>query len=193
MSAARSRTPRRLIRRAKLGIFDPVSEESKRKNIEKAQSEMEEKVRKRALAKGFSVESAIYVLEALFPKDDEPNKFSRPFVSIYSDKVVQNRKSLFNSSSEEIPLEKITSVEITTGMIPSINIYTSGNTLTFRTDVLQGPKFVEVLRKHLSKQGSKSNSGSSDLEQLEKLASLFERGHISKKEFDLKKKEILGL
>lgn len=176
-----------------MGIFDPASQETKRNKIENAQIEMEEKVRKKAIAKGFSVEGAIYVLEAMFPKEDEPNKLSRPFVSIYPDKVVQNRKSLFNSSSEEIPLEKIISVEITTGMIPSINIYTSGNTLTFRTDVLQGPKFVEVLRKHLSKQGSKSSRGLSDLDELEKLASLFERGHISKKEFDLKKKEILGL
>jgi hypothetical protein len=176
-----------------LGIFDPVSKETKRSKIENAQIEMEEKVRKKAKAKGFSVEGAIYVLEAMFPKDDEPNKVSRPFVSIYPDKVVQNRKSLFNSSSEEIPLDKITSVEITTGMIPSINIFTSGNTLTFRTDVLQGPKFVEVLRKNLPKKGTALNRGSSDLEQLEKLASLFERGHITKKEFDLKKKEILGL
>eukprot|EP01080_Neovahlkampfia_damariscottae_P008518 gene8518-342_t len=39
----------------------------------------------------------------------------------------------------------------------------------------------------------KSTGGDSDVEQLEKLASLLERGIITQKEFDFKKKKILGL
>ena len=115
-------------------------------------------------------------------------------MAIYKDRVVQSRKSIFNSSNEEIPIERISSVEITAGLMPSVNVYTSGNVLTFRTDVLQGPKFVEVLKGLLSKSGgSKSDQGSSDVEQLEKLAALFEKGHLTKSEFEKKKKQILGL
>jgi hypothetical protein len=175
-----------------MGFFDKPTEEEKALNLLEAQRSAEEKARKKATAKGFDVSGAIYVLEAFVPKDNEATIVSRPFVSIFNDKVVQNRKSVFNPSIEEVPLSRISSVEITTGLIPSVNIYTNGNTLTFRTDVLQGPKFVEVLRKELAKQEKKSSStGSSDIDQLEKLSSLFEKGHLTKAEFDLKKKQIL--
>jgi len=175
-----------------MGFFDKPTEEEKAQNILEAQRSTEEKVRKKATAKGFDVSGAIYVLEAFVPKESETTIVSRPFVSIFKDRVVQNRKSLFNPSIEEVPLSRISSVEITDGLIPSVNIYTNGNTLTFRTDVLQGPKFVEVLRKELAKQEKKSSSpGSSDVELLEKLASLFEKGHLTKAEFELKKKQIL--
>jgi hypothetical protein len=177
-----------------MGFFDQPSEEEKQQNITKALASMEEKVRKKALSKGFEVGGAIYVLEAFVPKEDETKTISRPFVAIFPDKVVQARKSIFNSSNEEIPLSRISSVEITAGLMPSVNVYTSGNVLTFRTDVLQGPRFVQVLKELLEKQGNvKSNQGSSDVEQLEKLANLFEKGHLTKTEFEKKKKQILGL
>jgi hypothetical protein len=177
-----------------MGLFDQPSEAEKKQNLANAIADTEQKVRDKAVRKGFDVTKAVYVLEALFPKEDEPNKISRPFVAIYNDKVVQMRKSLFNSSNEEILMERISSVEITGGMIPSVNVYTSGNVLTFRTDVLQGPKFVEVLKGLLGKRaGSKTVQGSSDVEQLEKLAALLEKGHLTKSEFEKKKKQILGL
>jgi len=175
-----------------MGFFDKPTEEEKARNLLEAQKSTEERVRKKATAKGFDVSGAIYVLEAFVPKESEQTMVSRPFVSIFKDKVVQNRKSLFNPSVEEVPLSRISSVEMTGGLIPSVNIYTNGNTLTFRTDSLQGPRFVEVLRKELAKQEKKSgSSGGSDIEQLEKLASLFEKGHLTKAEFDQKKKKIL--
>jgi hypothetical protein len=78
--------------------------------------------------------------------------------------------------------------------MPSVNVYTSGNVLTFRTDVLQGPRFVEVLKGLIGNgASSKSSQGSSDLDQLEKLAALLEKGHLTKSEFDKKKKQILDL
>jgi hypothetical protein len=168
----------------------PTKEENA--GTENAETQMEQRDRSRAESKGFSVESAIYVVEALFPTDEDSVKLSRPFVSIFPDKVVQNRKSIFNSSSEEIPLAKITSVELTGGFVPKVNVYASGNTLSFNTDGVRGKKFVQVLRAELSKQGIKSSPGTiSSVEQLEKLASLFEKGHLTKAEFDLKKKQIL--
>lgn len=176
-----------------MGIFDKPTEEEKARNLLEAQTAMEAKVRTKAAAKGFDVSKAIYVLEAFLPKESETTAVSRPFVSIFKDKIVQNRKSVFNPSQEEVPLSRISSVEITTGLVPSVNIYTNGNTLTFRTDVLQGPKFVEVLRKELSKQGMNSASSEvSDIEQLEKLASLFEKGYLTQAEFDEKKRQVLN-
>jgi hypothetical protein len=59
---------------------------------------------------------------------------------------------------------------------------------------LQGPKFVEVLRECLSNRSdSKSTSSISEVEQIEKLASLMEKGLITREEFDKKKQQILGL
>jgi hypothetical protein len=41
-------------------------------------------------------------------------------------------------------MKNISSVEISSGLIPTVNVYTIGNTLISRTDVLQGPRFVEL-------------------------------------------------
>lgn len=91
-------------------------------------------------------------------------------------------------------MKNISSVEITTGLIPTVNVYTSGNTLTFRTDLLQGPKFVEVLRTCLANRtDAKQYASSSDADELEKLAALMDRGLITREEFDKKKQQILGL
>ena len=134
-------------------------------------------------------------MEAMYPKDDDAKmNLNMPLVAIFEDKVVQSRKSLLGSSIEEIPMKNISSVEITTGLIPTVNVFTSGNTLTFRTDVLQGPRFVEVLRACLSNRPtSNSNSGLSEAEQLEKLAALLDKGLLTREEFDNKKQQILGL
>jgi hypothetical protein len=155
---------------------------------------MEAKVRVKAEAKGFDVSKAVYVLQAFIPKEDQGKVFSRPFVAIFDDRVVQVRKSFFGPSDEEIPISRISSVSITSGLMPVVSVYTSGNTMVFETDVLQGPRFVEVLKGLLSKEPkSTPQSGTSDVDQLEKLASLLEKGHITKAEFTAKKKQILGL
>jgi hypothetical protein len=134
-------------------------------------------------------------MEAMYPKDDDAKmNLNMPLVAIFEDKVVQTRKSILNSSLEEIPMKNISSVEISTGLIPTVNVYTSGNTLTFRADVLQGPKFVEVLRECLANRSdSKSGSVASDVDQIEKLATLLEKGLLTREEFDKKKRDLLGL
>jgi hypothetical protein len=178
-----------------MGIFDKKSEEEKTAKKLEGIKAAEIKARGKAAKKGFNVDGAIYVMEAMYPKDDEATmNFNMPLVAIFDDKVVQSRKSILSSSLEEIPMKNISSVEISTGLMPTVNVYTSGNTLTFRTDVLQGPKFVEVLRECLaSRSDSKSASQTSDVDQIEKLASLMEKGLITRDEFDKKKKQILGL
>lgn len=178
-----------------MGIFDKKSDEEKLAKKLEAIRTAELKARAKAAKKGFNVDGAIYVMEAMYPKDDDAKmNLNMPLVAIFEDKVVQTRKSILNSSLEEIPMKNISSVEISTGLIPTVNVYTSGNTLTFRADVLQGPKFVEVLRECLANRSdSKSGSVTSDVDQIEKLATLLEKGLLTREEFDKKKRDLLGL
>jgi len=178
-----------------MGIFDKKSDEEKLAKKLEAIKTAELKARAKAAKKGFNVDGAIYVMEAMYPKDDDAKmNLNMPLVAIFEDKVVQTRKSILNSSLEEIPMKNISSVEISTGLIPTVNVYTSGNTLTFRADVLQGPKFVEVLRECLANRSdSKSGSVTSDVDQIEKLATLLEKGLLTREEFDKKKRDLLGL
>ena len=177
-----------------MGFFDKKSDEEKLEKKLAAIKTAESKARAKAAKKGFDVTGAIYVMEAMYPSDDSNMNMNMPLVAIFEDKVVQSRKAILNSSLEEIPMKNISSVEISSGLIPTVNVYTSGNTLTFRTDVLQGPRFVEVLRDCLSKRGDgRPSGGISDVEQLEKLVSLLEKGILTQEEFDKKKKQILDL
>ena len=177
-----------------MGIFDKKSDEEKLEKRLESIKAAERKARAKALKKGFDVNGAIYVIEAMYPKDDDAKmNLNMPLVAIFEDKVVQTRKSILSSSFEEIPMKNISSVEISTGLIPTVNVYTSGNTLTFRADVLQGPRFVEVLRECLGKRSDSKPSMGSDVDQIEKLASLMEKGLITREEFDKKKTQILGL
>jgi hypothetical protein len=178
-----------------MGIFDKKSDEEKLAIKLDRIKDTEVRARGKAAKKGFNVDGALFVMEAMYPKDDDAKmNLNMPLVAIFQDKVVQSRKSLLTSSLEEIPMKNISSVEISTGLMPIVNVYTSGNTLTFRTDVLQGPKFVEILRECLSNRSdSKPTSSISEVEQIEKLASLMEKGLITREEFDKKKQQILGL
>lgn len=177
-----------------MGIFDKKSDEEKLEKKLAAIKTAETKARAKAAKKGFDVTGALYVMEAMYPNEDSNMNLNMPLVAIFEDKVVQSRKAIVNSSLEEIPMKNISSVEISSGLIPTVNVYTSGNTLTFRTDVLQGPRFVEVLRDCLSKRSdSRPTGGISDVEQLEKLVSLLEKGILTQEEFDKKKKQILDL
>ena len=177
-----------------MGFFDKKSDEEKLEKKLAAIKTAESKARAKAAKKGFDVTGAIYVMEAMYPSDDSNVNMNMPLVAIFEDKVVQSRKAILNSSLEEIPMKNISSVEISSGLIPTVNVYTSGNTLTFRTDVLQGPRFVEVLRDCLSKRSDgRPSGGISDVEQLEKLVSLLEKGILTQEEFDKKKKQILDL
>ena len=177
-----------------MGIFSKKSPEEAEALKAEHLAKSESKARMKAAKKGFDVSGAIYVLEAMYPKDDKAANLNMPLVAIFPDKVVQTRKAILSSSLEEIPLKNISSVEITSGLLPTVNVYTSGNTLTFRTDVIDGPHFVQVLRGLLDARGTGTSSQQfSEAGELEKFASLLERGLITQEEFDLKKKQILGL
>lgn len=177
-----------------MGFFDKKTDEEKLAKKLEGLKNAETKARAKAAKKGFNVEGAIFVMEAMYPNEDSNMNLNMPLVAIFEDKVVQSRKAILGSSLEEIPMKNISSVEITSGLIPTVNVYTSGNTLTFRTDVLQGPRFVEILRECLAKRSDgKPSSGLSDVEQLEKLVALLEKGILTQDEFDKKKQQILGL
>jgi hypothetical protein len=177
-----------------VALFSKKSDEERKQKQDEALATAEAKARAKAAKKGFDVSNAIYVVEAMYPKDDDASlNLNMPLVAIFEDKVVQSRKSLLSSSLEEIPMKNISSVEITTGLLPTVNVYASGNTLTFRTDVRQGPRFVEVLRECIAKKSDIKSSGQlSEVEQLEKLANLLEKGLLSREEFDREKRKLLG-
>ncbi|MGA0887858.1 MAG: SHOCT domain-containing protein [bacterium] len=176
-----------------MALFSKKSDEEKKQKQDEALAAAEAKARAKAVKKGFDISKAIYVVEAMYPKDDEATlNMNMPLVAIFEDKVVQSRKSLLSSSLEEIPMKNISSVEITTGLLPTVNVYASGNTLTFRTDIRQGPRFVEILRECLANRSdSKSVGQISEVEKLEKLANLFEKGLLTKDEFEKEKKKLL--
>ena len=177
-----------------MGFFDKKTDEEKLAKKLEGLKNAETKARAKAAKKGFNVEGAIFVMEAMYPNEDSNMNLNMPLVAIFEDKVVQSRKAILGSSLEEIPMKNISSVEITSGLIPTVNVYTSGNTLTFRTDVLQGPRFVEVLRECLAKRSDgKPTGGLSDVEQLENLVALLEKGILTQDEFEKKKQQILGL
>ena len=79
--------------------------------------------------------------------------------------------------------------------MPTIEIHTSGNTIVFKSDVISGPHFVELLRDLIDSKGSKSagpQDSNRSVDALEKLANLLERGLITEAEFMSEKAKIIS-
>lgn len=148
-----------------------------------------EKALKFVSSDGTDVSGAIFALKSL----ENLTKMISPHIVLFSDRVLKVSGNLLMRGKEFTPIEKITSVEISGGIMPTIEIYTSGNTISFKSDVISGPHFVELLR-GLIDQKSSSSIGKlkdvSSIDALEKLASLFERGLLTEEEFISEKKKI---
>jgi hypothetical protein len=73
-----------------MGIFDKKSDEEKLAKKLEGIKAAEVKARAKAAKKGFNVDGAIYVMEAMYPKDDDAKmNLHMPLVAIFEDKVVQ--------------------------------------------------------------------------------------------------------
>ena len=106
-----------------MGIFDKKSDEEKLAMKLDRIKDTEVRARGKAAKKGFNVDGALFVMEAMYPKDDDAKmNLNMPLVAIFQDKVVQSRKSLLTSSLEEIPMKNISSVEFSTGVMPIVNV-----------------------------------------------------------------------
>jgi hypothetical protein len=110
-------------------------------------------------------------------------------------------KGLVSTKVEEFPLDKVTSVQYTTGMLlGDVTIFASGNKAEIKNTVKVHTKpFVDGLRIQLDSaklttaptKAAQSHDGT--MAELEKLASLKERGLLSDEEFTAAKRKVLGI
>jgi len=114
------------------------------------------------------------------------------------------RKGLIGGSVEDIPYDKMSSIQYDTGLIMgSIAVFTSGN----KIEIENIPKpfvrpFAERLRARVTaaKEGAQitpaaaTQTPSADpVEQIQRLAALRDQGILSEEEFAAKKRQLLGL
>ena len=159
-------------------------------NLSKAQDKSEDKAREKAALKGFNVSDAIYVFKCL-PNDDEKGTVNMPFGAIFPDRVVKFQKRWTGTVNEEIPIKNVSSVEVSKGLLPTVTVYASGNNMTFKVGV-EATKIASTIRDLIST-GTGNQTIIDPVAQVEKLAGLLDRGLLTKSEFEIKKKEILGL
>jgi len=151
-----------------------------------------EKALKFVASDGTDVTGAIFALKSL----ENLTKMISPHIVLFSDRVLKVSGNLLLRGKEFTPIEKITSVEISGGIMPTIEIYTSGNTISFKSDVISGPHFVELLRGLIDEKSGSGKGNSENMSSataLEKLANLFERGLLTEEEFLSEKRKITSI
>lgn len=110
-------------------------------------------------------------------------------------------KGLVTTKVEEFSLDKITSVQYTTGlMLGEITLFASGNKAEIKSTIKAYTKpFVDALRSQLesgtllSRPGRDSQESTGALVELERLAGMKERGLLTDEEFTAAKRKVLGL
>ena len=155
-----------------------------------SQDKQEVKAREKARKSGFNIEDATYVFSCL-PNDDEKGTLNLPIGAVFIDRVVKFQKRWTGNVLEEISLKSVTSVEVSKGLLPTVTVYASGNTITFKVGV-EAQKIASTVRELLPK----AIGGAAAIDpvaQVEKLAQLLEKGLLTKDEFEKKKRELLGL
>lgn len=158
--------------------------------LAKSQDKEEIKAREKARKSGFNVDEATYVFSCL-QNDDEKGTLNFPIGAVFIDRVVKFQKRWTGNAIEEISLKSVTSVEVSKGLLPTVTVYASGNTITFKVGV-EAQKIAATVRELLPK----ATGGATAIDpvvQVEKLAQLLEKGLLTKEEFEKKKKEYLGL
>ena len=186
-----------------MGIFKKTDEEKAEKQqkvdelyekqqaqLAKTQDKEENKAREKAKKAGFNVDDASYVFSCL-PNDDEKGTLNFPIGAVFVDRVVKFQKRWTGNVTEEISLKSVTSVEVSKGILPTVTVYASGNTITFKVGV-EAQKIASTVREMIPK-ATVGVAAIDPVAQVEKLAQLLEKGLLTKEEFEKKKKELLGL
>lgn len=161
----------------------------RKEKLSETQDKSERKAREKAAKSGFDVDDAMYVFSCL-PNDDEKGTINMPFGAVFTDRVVKFQKRWTGNVIEEISLKSVTSVEVSKGLLPTVTVYASGNTITFKVGV-EAQKIASTVRELLPK--AAGVAAIDPVAQVEKLAHLLEKGLLTKDEFEKKKKELLGL
>lgn len=122
---------------------------------------------------------------------------------VYEDKVEIGISMLGIHNTNTLTFQQITGVEVKTTMakVPllspgaaTVTIYATGNQkLEAHMVKLEDAKKAEAFINEKLASNSKGQNGSSDMNNLEKLAELKDKGVITQEEFDQKKKQLLGL
>lgn len=114
--------------------------------------------------------------------------------------VFVDRGMIYGIRVEDFPYDKISSIQYETGMLGAkIMIFTSGNKAEIKhVRNAVAKNFGDYVRARISKvqehaSNPKQEAGDDVTTQLEKFASLKDKGIISDDEFNAKKKQILGL
>lgn len=164
--------------------------QKKQARISDIQDKSEKKAREKAAKSGFNVDEALYVFSCL-PNDDEKGTINMPFGAVFHDRVMKFQKRWTGNVLEEIPIKNVSSVEVSKGLLPTVTVYATGNSITFKVGV-EAQKIASCIR-DLIPGASTGNSNVDPIAQVEKLAQLLEKGLLTKEEFDIKKKQILDL
>jgi hypothetical protein len=111
-------------------------------------------------------------------------------------------KGFVSTKVEEFPLDKITSVQYTTGWVyGEVTVFASGNKAEIKKTVTSYTKtFVDGLRSQLDalnkpipSDASSGSQGGATMAELERLVKMKEGGFLSDEEFAAAKRKILGL
>lgn len=176
--------------KAKLLERAEEQQRAKAENLQRIQGKEETKAREKASISGFAVDEALYVFRCL-PNDDEKGTLNFPFGAIFPDRVVKFQKRWTGNVIEETPIKNITSVEVSKGLLPTVTVYASANSITFKVGV-EASKIASIIRELTASSVGKFNQVD-PVTQVEKLAELMDKGLLTREEFETKKKEILGL
>ncbi|QDU83092.1 hypothetical protein Pla163_01880 [Planctomycetes bacterium Pla163] len=107
--------------------------------------------------------------------------------------VLLNRGLVYGLKQREMPLERINSIEHSTGLVlGSIAIWDGADRMEIRNVVKQTVMpFVDAVNRARVALGSERASGDDRVTQLERLADLRERGALTEAEFDEQKRRVL--
>ena len=116
-------------------------------------------------------------------------------IAVTNKKIIFASKVLFNATTTEFGIDKITSVSYDTGLVNKLIIKSSFDTLILTAiDKKAGQILIKEIKAIQSQQKiNETNNSGSNLDELEKLAELKEKGIITEEDFNQKKKQILGL
>lgn len=123
-----------------------------------------------------------------------------PFYVCTDKRVIYLQSKIFNSRQGEIPLNTITGVDFSTGMMFStVQIHTGSKSILIQNCLKQAAQpFANAVKEALNNQAQANSSTASSIvsesvsEQLFKLADLVEKGLLSKEEFNDQKQKILN-
>lgn len=128
------------------------------------------------------------------------NQFGSPWLILTSERVLIIGKGLLTMDTREIPYEHIKSIDYEQGVLQDRLTFLAHSSMEaiqlYRRDRKKTKEIPRIIKGFIKKLKSKTSQASSSLssaDELKKYHDLMKKKIITKEEFDLKKKELLGL